>query len=173
MLRTEKGVRIMSHLAEPATGRQRDLAKPEPRIEQKGAFRVAGLRYEGRREHSEIPALWDRFIPRADELIGDPSHFVAYGVARALPNFPEGDTFEYLAGTKVASLDNLPTGMVGWEIPALTYAVLPAHDVPDIGPVSDYFHREWLPQSQEYETGEGLMIEHYPETYSRDLIIYL
>lgn len=28
----------------------------------KKAFLVAGLRYEGRSEHGEVPALWDPFI---------------------------------------------------------------------------------------------------------------
>jgi AraC family transcriptional regulator len=163
----------MSNQAEPTADKQREPARSEPRIEQKGAFLVAGLWYEGKNERGEIPAMWDQFIQRAAELVTDPSHLVAYGVARALPNFEEGGAFEYLAGVEVASLDNLPPGMVGWGIPALTYAVLPAHDVPDIGPVSNYFYREWLPQSQEFEMGEGLMIEYYPETYSRDLIIYL
>jgi predicted transcriptional regulator YdeE len=163
----------MSKQGESTANQKTNAEKPKVRIEQKQAFLVAGLRYEGKNEHGEIPAMWDLFLPRAGELVMDTAHLVAYGVARALPNSGEGAPFEYLAGVEVASLDKLPPGMVGWEIPALTCAVFPAHDVPDIGPVNDYFFREWLPHSQEYTMGEGLMIEYYPETFGQDMILYL
>ena len=152
---------------------KRNAEKPQVKIEQKKAFLVAGLRYEGKNEHGEIPAMWDVFLPRVAELVTDTGHLVAYGVARGLPGYPAGDVYEYLAGVEVASLDHLPTGMIGWEIPALTYAVVPAHDVPGIGPASNYFYQEWLPHSKEYKMGEGLMIEYYPETFGQDMIIYL
>jgi AraC family transcriptional regulator len=145
----------------------------EPEIEYKDAFRVAGLRYEGKNEHGEIPAMWDRFIPRVGELGADLSRLVAYGIARALPPPVEEGAFEYLAGVEVESFADLPTDMVGWEIPALTYAVLPANDVPGMGPVSRYFYREWLPGSKEFQMGEELMIEVYSETYAQDRVIYL
>jgi AraC family transcriptional regulator len=163
----------MSNLTGSTVEQKGNAEKPEPKIVTKPSFLVAGLRYEGKNEHGEIPAMWDQFLPRAGEIVRDPAHLAAYGIARALPNSEEGSLFEYLAGAEVASLDNLPQGMVGWKIPALTYAVLPAHDVAGIGPVNDYFLREWLPHSQEYRAGEGLMIEYYPETFSQDLIIYL
>ena len=155
------------------TDTQEERAKPEPKIERKGALLLAGMRYEGTNEHGEIPALWDQFMPRVAELISDPARLVAYGVARALPNSVEGGPFEYLACVEVPALENLPTGMVGWKVPAMTYAILPAHGIPGIGPVSDYFYHEWLPQSKEYEMGDGLMIEYYPETFGQDLTIYL
>ncbi len=155
------------------TGASGVPAKPEPRIEQRGAMLVAGLRYEGRNEQGEIPALWDQFMPRVAELGTDPARLVAYGVARGLPGTTAGGPFEYLACVEVPSVVDLPQGMVGWEVPAMTCAVLPVHGIPGIGPATDYFYREWLPHSSEYVAGEGLMIEHYPETFSQDLIINL
>jgi len=162
----------MSKQDESTANQKTNAEKPKVRIEQKQAFLVAGLRYEGKNEHGEIPAMWDLFLPRAGELVTDTGHLVAYGVARALPNYAAGDVYEYLAGVEVASLANLPPGMVGWKIPALTYAVVPAHDVPGIGPASNYFY-EWIAHSQEYNTGEGLTIEYYPETFGQDMILYL
>ena len=145
-----------------------------PKIVQRSAFRVAGLRYAGKNEHGEIPAMWDNdFLPRLDELASLRVGSDAYGITRVLPNVLPEQGFEYLAAVEVKSFENLPQGMVGWEIPALTYAVLPAHDVPDIGPTSHYFYGQWLPQSKEYKTGEGLMLELYPETFGQDLILYL
>ena len=41
---------------------------PEPRILSRGAFRLAGLRYCGRNEKGEVPAIWDLFLPRLGEL---------------------------------------------------------------------------------------------------------
>jgi predicted transcriptional regulator YdeE len=145
----------------------------EPKIVEKTAFRVAGIRYEGKNEHGEIPAMWDnQFLPRMGELdnirVGG-----TYGIARSMPGVEVSHGFEYLAGMEVAAGAPLPSGMIAWEIPTLTYAVLPAHDVPGIGPVCDFFYQEWLPKSPEWEMGEGLMMEYYPETYPQDLIIYL
>ena len=150
------------------------MLETQPHMVEKKAFRVAGLRYEGKSEHGEVPALWDQFIPQVGELVPDPAHWVGYGVARAIPGVDVADRWEYLAAVEVAPGASIPADMVAWEIPALTYAVLPAHDVPGIGPVSDYLCQQWLPHSAEWEDGgEGFMMEVYPETFSQDLIIYL
>jgi AraC family transcriptional regulator len=150
------------------------LSRQDPKIVERGAFTVAGLRYEGRNEHGEVPAMWDRFLPRVGELGVAPGQpFTAYGVARAIAGVPVEEKWEYLAGVEVASLADLSPGMVGWEIPALTYAVLPAYDVPEIGPVSDYFFQQWLPNSAEYAMGDGPMIEVYPDTFGTDGLIHL
>ena len=149
-------------------------AQMQPQMIEKKAFLVAGLRYEGRSEQGQVPALWDQFIPRVGELVPDPTHWVGYGLARAIPGVDVADRWEYLAGVEVASGASIPADMVAWEIPALTYAVLPAHDVPSIEPVSDDFCQQWLPHSAEWEdAGEGFMMEVYPETFSQDLMIYL
>ena len=63
--------------------------------------------------------------------------------------------------------------MESWEIPGLTYAVVPAQGVPGIGPACDYFYSEWLPKSAEFEGGEPIMLEYYPLEYSEHEIIYL
>jgi AraC family transcriptional regulator len=145
----------------------------EVQIVQRPAFKVAGLRHEGLGQQGEIPAMWDVFLPRAKELVGEQTQSpVFYGIARSIEGIPEDVAWEYLAGAEVESFDNLPAGMVGWEVPALTYAVLPARGVPEIDPVSNYFYQEWLPQS-EYEGDAPVMVEVYPETFSEDQIMYL
>jgi len=135
---------------------------------------VAGLRYEGKGAPGEIPALWDnQFGPRMGELAYIRVGGEAYGLVRAKPDFGQTGVFEYLASVEVKSLDHLPPGMVGWEIPAQTYAVLPAKDVPGIAPALDYYYHQWLPQSKEYVAADGPMFELYPATFDQDLIIYL
>jgi AraC family transcriptional regulator len=159
-----------SRRSEAAKGKP---SMPEPQIVQRGAFLVAGLHYEGKNEHGEIPALWDNeFLPRIGELAGIRVGREAYGMMRVLPGVPAEQGFEYLASVEVRSLENLPRGMVGWEIPAQTYAVLPAHDVPDLGRAFDDLYVRWLPQSG-YEATDGPMFELYPATYGQDLIIYV
>src|SRR6266542_250192 len=99
--------------------------RTEPQIVQKPAFWVAGLRYEGRNEHGEIPALWDNaFLPRMSELDGLRIGGECYGACRELPNMPPDAGFEYLACVQVAptAVDHLPQGMVAWKAPAMTYA---------------------------------------------------
>jgi AraC family transcriptional regulator len=139
----------------------------------RGAFRVAGMRYEGKNEHGEIPQMWEEFLPRSSEITVnlDPGAFL--GIARSMPGVPESEGFEYLAGVQVSATAELPNGMVAWEVPTLTYAVLPAKDVAGIGPVSNDFYQKWLPQSTEWKMGAGLMIEYYPPSYAQDMIIFL
>lgn len=146
---------------------------PEPQVVTLGPLLLAGTHYRGRNEHGEIPAMWEtQFIPRLGEL----GHLIVghelYGVARAVPG-PWTGEFEYLACAPVRSLDALPEGMVGWEIPEGTYAMAPCNDVPDIGRVHDYMYNEWLPASAEYRATEGPFIELYPATYPEDSTILL
>ncbi len=146
----------------------------EPKIVSRGAFRVAGLRYTGRNEHREVPALWDVFLPRVGELKIEPAKAnTFYGMSREIPGVPASEGFEYLASAEVPSFDALPSGMEGWEVPAATYAVLPATDVPGIGPMLDYFYTQWIAQSPEYVLGEGLMFEEYPPEFNSNAIINL
>jgi|GEM_PF-3094311 len=58
--------------------------------------------------------------------------------------------------------------MVGWEIPAQTYAVLTVQGLCELTSVIDYFYQEWLPNSDEYESTDGPMFELYPETFDSD-----
>ncbi len=143
------------------------------KIVEKSALRLVGLRYEGLNQHGEVPAMWDQFIPRVGELVKDPSHWIAYGVARSMPGVDASEKWEYLAGVEYTPGMKIPTDMVLWDVPALTYAVLPAQDVSGIGPASHYFYQEWLPNSTEWDAGEPLMLELYPETFGQDMILYL
>jgi AraC family transcriptional regulator len=148
--------------------------KVEPRIVSRNAFLVAGLRYEGKNQNREIPAMWEVFLPRMGEFATTTlQDYRCYGVCRALPDTPPSEGFEYLACVEVPSLDSLPPDMVGWEVPALTYAVLPANDVAGLGPVCDYFYGQWIAASSAYALADGPMFEEYPPEYPTDPTIYL
>jgi predicted transcriptional regulator YdeE len=145
---------------------------PQPLIVQRGELLLAGTRYAGDNKQGEIPAMWQKeFFPRLGELaplITEKDAF--YGVGRALPGAMPGH-FQYLAAVAVKSLDKLPEGVVGWEFPARTYAVLLARGVADIGRVNGYYDSEWLPKSPFVRDGD-YMLEYYPPGF-RDELLYL
>jgi len=144
-----------------------------PKIVKKDVFLVAGLRYEGKNEKGEIPAMWNDFVPRINELgLDNTKPIVAYGVSRSIPNAEPG-VFEYLSAVEVKSITNLPQGMVGWEIPAQTYAVFPVYGLSDIGRVINFCYKEWLPQSKDYDVVDGPLFEFYPETFDQDSTLYI
>jgi predicted transcriptional regulator YdeE len=64
-------------------------------------------------------------MPRIGELAAIQVGVDTYGVGRMPADAAPGE-FEYLAGVEVSSFEQLPEGMVGWEIPPNRYAVLPA-----------------------------------------------
>jgi len=145
----------------------------EPKIVHKDAFLVGGCLYVGKNENNEIPAMWDKeFLPRAAELQpGDSKPRVFYGVCRCAGK--DDGSFEYLAAADVDSLDNLPQGMVGWEIPEQTYAVFEVNGLKDLHQAFERAYGEWLPKSQ-YDAAEGPMFEYYPETFcSEDSMLYI
>jgi predicted transcriptional regulator YdeE len=81
-------------------------------------------------------------------------------------------TVKYLAAVAVRPGAPLPEGMVRWEIPALTYAVLSVNGVPGISLVRDYYYHEWLPSSA-YTGDAPLMMEVCPASFGEDLTILL
>jgi AraC family transcriptional regulator len=163
----EAGAAIRERTAQTVAGQT--LAEPE--IVALDAFFVAGTTYRGTNQQGEVVALWhDAFLPRAGELSARQADSDYYGVGRMPANAGPGE-IEYLAGVKVTSLDDLPAGMVGWEIPANRYAVLPANDVPDLMAVAERFYGQWLPHSA-YRAAGNYNIEYYPPSYPGTPTIY-
>jgi AraC family transcriptional regulator len=90
-----------------------------PRIEARDTLLVAGLAERFNYEAiSDIPDLWQRFVPLFDSVAGRIG-YVTYGVVFN----PDVESFEYLAGVEVASLDAISSDLRGLRIPAQTYAV--------------------------------------------------
>ncbi len=125
----------------------------KPRIVEHGAFHVVGVRERflpGKIEG--IPALWDRFVRRIDE-IDDRIDGVHYGVC--VDDSAAGSPgFFYSAATGVKSIGRVPEGMSATTVPAGTFAVF-THK----GPITTFSKtiqsvwREWLPASGLMPTG--------------------
>lgn len=68
----------------------------------------------------QIPALWERFVPRLDEIEGQTCD-VTYGVCEEAASGP--GTFAYTAAVEVEAPGAAPAGMVAFTVPAGTWAV--------------------------------------------------
>ena len=134
----------------------------QPEIVHKDSFKVVGLHYVGKNEHGEISQMWREFNPRVLEIRHlAPVKEVAYGVCSPCE---DPQVIDYVAGLPVTSLEDIPQGMVGVEVPAQSYVVFEAHGVSDIGATYHQILQEWLPSSK-YQAGDGPDFELYPDTF--------
>ena len=134
----------------------------EPNIVKREAFKIVGLLYRGKNENQEIPQLWGQFGDRGKTI----RHIIyaeeAYGV---MDNFVKtSGEFDYVAAMAVERLEDIPEGMVGWEVSAQTYAVFPC-TLPKIMEAYNYASKEWLPESA-YESAGRIEFELYGESFN-------
>jgi AraC family transcriptional regulator len=83
------------------------------------SFTVVGMDYMVRGSVEGIGRLWDRFIPREDEIVGRTEPDAAYGLCSLLHD----GTLRYVAGLPVCADASIPEGMVKFEVPAQKYVV--------------------------------------------------
>ncbi|MBN1285993.1 MAG: AraC family transcriptional regulator [Anaerolineae bacterium] len=145
----------------------------EPTIITKPAFTAVGMKYRGKNATKmEIPQLWEAFIPRKDEIKHLSTPQISYGV---MDNYdPATGDFDYLAGFGVDRAEDVPQGMMRWDVPEQRYAVF-ACNLRTIHQVFDFIYSQWLPQSS-YQRAEGPEFELYDEHYCDDdspLYIYI
>ncbi len=146
----------------------------EPIIVSRPAFTVAGMKCRGKNEQNEIPQLWSQFGPRMGEIKHKVDRDIAYGV---MGNLDESSgEFDYVAAIEVESADDLPNGMVSWEVPEQTYAVFTC-TLPTIGKAYKHASEKWLPQSG-YRRGTDVEFELYDKDFdpgdpSSEMTIYI
>jgi len=144
----------------------------QPQFVTKPAFTVVGLLIHTQPKAQEIPALWDLFVPRMDEVPYGAEPYVSYGL---IDHFkPELGQLDYMAGNAVAQVVDLPADMTRWDVPANTYAVFET-TLATISDTFDYIYGAWLPTSG-YQQVTGPYFERYGETFSPDnptLAIYI
>lgn len=140
----------------------------EPTFVDMPALDVVGLAYFGQNDAGQIPALWEKFIPREDDV----PHGLAdyFGICRET----DENGIRYLAGRQVSAVvPELPAGMEAWSLAPQTYAAFPC-TLDTIRETYDFAFNTWLPGSDfghilrpdfEYygpefdgKTGDGLYI---------------
>ena len=126
---------------------RRGTAQPNPEIQRRSRFKIAGLSYTGR-DNTAVYNLWQRLwalAPRVAFLRHAEEHF---GACFHDLDMRGRDTFTYVAGAEVGRTSKLPKGMETVAIPASMYAVFP-HQGPAsrIEDTFDRVYRSWLPSS--------------------------
>ena len=133
----------------------------EPRLVQREAFLVIGMKITTNPMAGEIPSLWQKFGPRMADVPNTAETRVSYGV---MENFdPQKGTLEYMAAVPTTSLSRVPDGMVGAEIPPNTYAVFAA-SLSNISDVFCHIYETWLPASS-YEHVKAPYFERYDDRF--------
>ena len=134
----------------------------QPQLITKPAFTVVGLLLHTQPMSPEIPALWDKFVPRMARFRIQTEGHVSYGL---MGHFDQATgMFDYMAGNPVTQVDQLPAGMSRWDLAANTYAVLET-TLAGIGEAMDYLHTTWLPSS-DYQPVDAPSFERYGEAFS-------
>jgi AraC family transcriptional regulator len=134
----------------------------QPKLTTKPAFTVVGLLLHTQPMSPEIPALWDRFVPRIGEIQNPSGPHVSYGL---MGRFDQATgMFDYMAGIAVTHAAQLPAGMSRWDLAANTYAVLET-TLSKIGETMDSLYRTWLPSS-DYDPVDAPSFERYGEAFS-------
>ena len=152
----------------------------EPVIRNHPGFSVVGLCgwFEPESAPRVIPKLWDRFVPRLDELeiVGGRTWGVCFGDDPSNPHARKD--FFYTAAAEVADLRSIPNDMVGKRIPEARYAVFTHRG--GLSGLHDSIREiwgTWLPASGEQPAGtpdlELYDERFHPETGEIDLYVPL
>lgn len=130
------------------------------KIVERPEFIVVGLKYRGKSEQGEIPQLWQALGPRSGEIemVDDTA---AYGISANIDQ--ETGEFDYVAGFEVSSAEDVPEGMVAFEVPGGRYAVF-STTLPKIGETFDQAYHTWLPQAG-HQPRSGPEFELYDERF--------
>ncbi len=139
----------------------KEKIKMEPTISKKEAFTVVGMLYHGKNGKQEIPAMWGKFIPRFGEIQHKADSGSTYGICTELE---EDGTLKYLAGFEVSAANDIPAGMVSWQVSEQLYAVFPC-TLSTIGETYHYAFDTWLPAS-DYTHIHVPDFEYYPPDFN-------
>ena len=126
-----------------------------PDIVEKNGFIVVGIRSAWDLDPVLPGVLWTTSLaPRVDEITPAPgAENYSYVVFGRIHDDP-GGYFEIVVGRVVDSLENIPTGMAGWEVPSGVYAVLEAEGLEAVYSAYRAVVDAWLPGSG-YALGDG------------------
>ncbi|SEB92167.1 GyrI-like domain-containing protein [Paenibacillus sp. GP183] len=140
------------------------------RIIEREHSRIIGMKLEtllqDTREHQIIPKFQQSFNERLEEVSGVVGLPNTYGLFIDPPNYnPDTDLFTWIAGVEVSPYVEPPVGMISYELPNATYAVLEYQG--DIDRAGDAYGElyEWINNS-EYEQAGTYGFELYSTVHS-------
>ena len=145
----------------------------EPEIVQQSERRMVGIKTlyygvdsEKNNIAEKLPALWDEFVPRMEEITHRPNN-LSFGIIQTQK---DTDLLEYYAVCEVDQKADMviPEGMVCITIPAAKYAVFTHKgDVLHLNNTVNYIYSSWLMNSEYWHT-YGPDIEVYDDQYISD-----
>jgi len=135
----------------------------EPKIIEKPGFKVIGLRYFGKNEQGEIPALWSDLMSRAGEIKDKSQSMESYGLMGMMDK--EGN-FEYIAAIPVDRVSEIPEGMVAREINNAKYLVFThVGDAEKMKETYDFVYNKYCPECGEDVRYDTYHFELYDERF--------
>lgn len=141
----------------------------EYKIEEKGAFKVVGLKESFKYEtaYQDVPKIWKKFFMKsAFNKIN-----AKYGIN--IDTNMGSDSFDYIIGDDYNSELKVPKGFAIVEIPKFTWAVFSCIGAASVKMLetNERIFKEWLPNSNDYEIAAGYNIEMYsnPKDYKKGI----
>lgn len=139
----------------------------EYKIEEKGAFKVVGLKdsFKYENAYQEVPKLWKKFFMKS--AFSKINAKYAVNIDTTMGN----DKFDYIIGDDYIEGIKMPKEFEVVEIPKFIWAVFKC-----VGPtektikeINEKIFKEWLPNSNNYEIAAGYNIEMYsnPKDYKK------
>jgi AraC family transcriptional regulator len=136
----------------------------EPRIVEKAAFKVVGMKVETKMSENKIPGLWEQFLSRIHEVRQRSNEQDTYGISEYSDNYVD-ECSTYWACVPVSCFEEIPEGMVAKTVSAARYVVVTHKGkLQTMGNAFDYIHTTWLPKSG-YELAEKDGFELYGERF--------
>jgi AraC family transcriptional regulator len=128
------------------------MNKSEPTFQSRPAFKIAGVERYTSEGITNIRQAWDEFGKRWNDIPNAVEPEVAYGFEDYSRDFDMNKggfpKYYYIAGKSVSSIDGLPDGLKGREVPAAEYAVFHYQGALDELPkFFGFIYGEWMPKS--------------------------
>ncbi|MHA2245700.1 MAG: GyrI-like domain-containing protein [Candidatus Hodarchaeales archaeon] len=141
--------------------KKRSKTEMEVEIQTQSAFTIMGLQERGKNAEF-IPAIWERFLKRSDEIKEKIKSNTIYGLSYHKNKSTK--EFSYLVGHEIEPGTEVPEGFVTNTIPKLTYVVVKCTS-PTLSEAW-HFASKWIVQNgykdNSYSFGE---YEVYPESF--------
>jgi AraC family transcriptional regulator len=132
----------------------------EPRIVDRGAFKVMGVSGYFASAGESFHALWDEFMSFHDQIRPLSTDGAYYGVYLGTDH---SEPLDYLAGMAVEDVHGGPEGLLVREIPAARYAMFEC-TFEAIGDTYGHIWNEWLPSSP-YQQDDRPGFDLYPPDF--------
>lgn len=147
--------------------KRKGVESMEVKIVKKEAMKIIGMKTTTTIKNNNIPQLWDKFNKVNCSIKNVKVQRVALGICPPveIKDFNEESPFDYITGLIVENFDDVPEGMLTYEIPAQKYAVITHKGALDkLQETYNYLYSVW-PKESEMKFSGGPEFELYDERF--------